>query len=262
MPKLVAMLRVKNGILFIDRWLSSIEPLVDEIVVVDNGSSDGTSEVLRRHPKVVAIEHTEGFHEGRDKILAYTRARERKPDWMLWLDVDEIFEERLTRAKLDQMMSSRLVTRYFFRRFHFVRDDRHIKAGLAHIFHNSYPDRVLWKEQQGGYFHNLKIHNGLICGIHGLPWVSTYRIKHFGPLYESNIREKTERYLALDPDQTDMYLRHLNENQKVRTLRWYEHDERPVFASLFTLLYTIVFLVAFPLKKLQARSSKSSGATE
>ena len=42
MAKLIVMLRVKDGIYFVHEWLACFEKLVDEIVVLDNGSTDGT----------------------------------------------------------------------------------------------------------------------------------------------------------------------------------------------------------------------------
>jgi glycosyltransferase involved in cell wall biosynthesis len=239
MPKLVSMLRVKDGILFVQKWLQNISPLVDEIVVVDNGSTDGTLEILQRHPKVVAIVRTEAFDEGRDKILGYKLARERHPDWVLWLDVDEIFEDRLTRKRLDKMMKSRLITRYFFRRFHFHRDYHHFEARLDKLIHTSYPDRVLWKEQRGAYFKNLRIHNGLIQGITGLAWVSNIRIKHLGGVDREYLSRKTSVYLAVDPALSAMYIDHRDQN--VETWEWREYHESPLIVSVQNLLMWALF---------------------
>src|SRR5687768_13417818 len=127
MPKLVIMLRVKDGMLFVHEWLERFEKLVDEIVALDNGSTDGTYEVLKAHPKVVDIVRTEGYNEGRDKNLLYSMMRKRNPDWCLWLDVDEIFEEELTRTDFDRLMNRSIVNKYAFRRFHFI--DREYFAG-------------------------------------------------------------------------------------------------------------------------------------
>jgi hypothetical protein len=44
MPKLVAMLGVKDGRLFIGRWLTCMENFIDELVVVDNGNTSSFSE--------------------------------------------------------------------------------------------------------------------------------------------------------------------------------------------------------------------------
>ena len=45
--KLVLLLRVKDGIFFVHEWLSCYEKLVDEIVVVDNGSTNAAGRRAR-----------------------------------------------------------------------------------------------------------------------------------------------------------------------------------------------------------------------
>ena len=226
MPKLVAMLRVKNGILFVDDWLRHIGPLVDEIVVVDNGSTDGTVERLRAHPQVVALEQTEGFQEGRDKRLAYELARQRQPEWMLWLDIDEWFEDRCTRAVLERMMASPTITRYFFRRFHFHKDAYSFEARFDKLCSIAVPDRVLWREQPGGYFLDVLIHCPAVLGITGRKKISSLRLKHYGALDSVYLQRKTEIYLAVDPARKEMYERH--RDQSVPVWPWYEYTERPL----------------------------------
>jgi len=247
MPKLVAMLRVKDGMLYVERWLRTMERLADDIVVVDNGSTDGTMDVLRNHPKVVSIDRTEGFHEGRDKVLAYQRARERRADWIIWLDVDEYFEERLDRAMLDVWMSSTGITRYFFRRFHMYRSEHRYLASPYSLWGICLPERVMWKDQPSGHFLNVKMHNGLIRGIQGRSRITPIRIRHFACLYPEHMREKTARYIQLDPGRTDMYLRHrdqvVNEAREQYSWPWHEYAERPVRVAAVNGLLNGLFLV-------------------
>jgi glycosyltransferase involved in cell wall biosynthesis len=245
MYKLVALLRVKDGILFLDQWLKRMEALVDEIVVVDNGSTDGTLEILKTHPKVVDIAQTEGFDEGRDKILVYDLARKRKPDWCIWLDVDEIFEDRLTRSDLDKLMQSLYFTKYRFRRFHLHNDKDHFQAAWSKLLITAWADRIMWKEQSSGYFHSLKIHNGNVQGIKGYTRFSVYRLKHYGYLHSDWIRKKTLLYLSVDNNPVNQKLYKKHENQKVKTWRWREKFNINSQLQVF-ILNLLLFLILIP----------------
>lgn len=244
MPKLVALLRVKDGILFINDWLLTMGKLVDEIVVVDNGSTDGTLEILQKHPKVVDIAQTVEFDEGRDKIMVYDMARKRNPDWCIWLDVDEIFENRLTRKQIDKMMNSKVITKYKFRRYHFHKDFYHFEARMDKLFEISWPSRTMWKEQESGYFENFKIHNGDIKGIKGKAKLSPFRIKHFGAVNKDYLEKKTNNYLIVDDDpaRKEMYVRNLN--QELKCWKWVEYDSNPIKVTLqnifFYMLHTLL----------------------
>jgi len=243
MPKLTSIMRVKDGMEFIHRWLDNIGPLVDEIILVDNGSTDGTLEVIKNHPKVVCIEHTVGYHEGRDKAILYKRARERKADWLLTLDVDEIFEKRMTRERIEKMMQSKLFTKYRFRRYHLFKDENHFKAGIRNLFHNSVHDREMWKDQPTGHFPPYKLHIGNPRGIKGLSCWTNIRLKHYSPLYSKKHQEKTKYYSEMDPKRAKMYDKHHNEI--VRTWRFYEFDEKP----LVVILQNLVYWFFFPMKR-------------
>jgi tetratricopeptide (TPR) repeat protein len=89
---------VRNEEPRLGRCLESVRGLVDEIVVVDTGSTDGTVEVARRHgASVHHFEWCEDFAAARNESIRHATG-----DWIMWLDADDIFPrenfERVRRA--------------------------------------------------------------------------------------------------------------------------------------------------------------------
>lgn len=210
MPKFVAMLRVKDGITFVHEWLECFERLVDEIVVLDNGSTDGTDKVLLAHPKVVDLVRTEGYNEGRDKNLLYARLRLRNPDWCIWVDIDEIFEPGLTRAHFDRLMSRSFVNKYAFRRFHFINREE-FAGSWFRLNYSAGHDRLMWREHPQGYFQDLIIDSPNIKGIPGLKVFTNFRLKHLGYISKDLVDKKADIYRAIIPEKEstlqEMYMK-------------------------------------------------------
>jgi glycosyltransferase involved in cell wall biosynthesis len=243
MPKLVVMLRIKDGIFFLHEWLSNIEKLADEIVVVDNGSADGTYEVLKAHPKVVDIVRTEGFNEGRDKNLLYAHARKRKPDWCLWIDVDEIFEPELTRKHFNRLMKQPYVNKYGFRRFHFI-DREYFAGSRARLYYSSGHDRLMWRESPTGYFENYIIDSPNVKGIKGLQWNTNFRIKHLGYINKEIVDRKAEIYRAIIPEKESTFQEMYLHNEK--PIKWIDDRNNPEVKKLNRLLDYLRFTTLLP----------------
>ena len=238
MAKLVMLLRVKDGIFFVHEWIACFEKLVDEIVVLDNGSTDGTDNVLKAHPKVVDFMRTEGYNEGRDKAMLYEAARKRKPDWCLWLDVDEIFEVELTRAHFDGLMNRSYVNKYAFRRFHFM-DMEHFAGSWFRLNYSSGHDRMLWRENPSGYFENKILDSPNVKGIKGLKVYTNFRLKHLGYISKELVDKKAEIYRAIPGEREatlqGMYLK----NEK--PIRWSDKRNSPRVILLNGLLNVLLF---------------------
>jgi glycosyltransferase involved in cell wall biosynthesis len=257
MAKLVVMLRVKDGIFFVREWLQCFEKIADEIVVLDNGSADGTYEVLVAHPKVVDIIRTEGYNEGRDKNLLYDLMRKRSPDWCLWVDVDEFFEPCLTRKHFNNLMRSKLVTQYAFRRFHFI-DRRHFAGSKFYLNYSAGPDRIMWREQASGYFENSILDSPNVKGIRGLKRVSNFRLKHMGYISKELVDKKAAIYNAIiSPEkQGNIQTMYLHNEKK---MLWQDNRNHPRVLVLNGLLNCLLLRQYFykAVAKIGGYSAKS-----
>ena len=255
MPKLVVQLRVKDGIFFVHDWLNCFEKIADEIVVLDNGSTDGTYEVLKASPKVVDIARTEGYNEGRDKNMMYAMARKRNPDWCLWLDIDEIFEPELTRKYFDRLMNRSWVNKYGFRRFHFV-DKDHFAGSWYRLNYSSGHDRIMWREAPSGYFENILIDSPNVKGIDGIQLNTNFRLKHTGYINKAIVDKKANIYRAIIPEKESTFQKMYMQNEK--PIKWIDNRKHPKVILLNALLSAIQFYNLFPRAYHKAKKMISS----
>ncbi|HEX6192334.1 MAG TPA: glycosyltransferase family 2 protein [Chitinophagaceae bacterium] len=85
----------RNEVDNIGRTLQSLQGLTDDIVVFDNGSSDGTQDIVKKYSARLIEGDWEGF--GKTKHKATMLARH---DWILSLDADEAIDEELRKSLL------------------------------------------------------------------------------------------------------------------------------------------------------------------
>lgn len=200
--KLVAILRIKNAKLTIRECFDKLSELVDEIVVVDNGSTDGTLGIYKKYPKVVIVKKTRGFDEGRDRNLVLTLARQRQPNWILWIDSDEIFEKVCTRKVLNGYMNgdANLV---MFRMFNFWLSKENYRVDGKWLFYTARPQRPLFRNLPTVHFSDQKLHGGNVLGITGKTITSPYRIKHYGYVYPEIIFRRNKNIARVGKKYSD-----------------------------------------------------------
>ena len=89
-PSLSLCMIVKDEEKFLPMCLDSIKDYVDEIIIVDTGSSDRTVEIARSYnAKVFHHPWENSFSKARNHSLGYATG-----DWIMWLDADEEVDER------------------------------------------------------------------------------------------------------------------------------------------------------------------------
>ncbi len=79
---------LKNEEAYIERSLLSIKDIADEIVAIDFGSEDGTTEILKKFNVNFKIaEWNDDFSDARNKLKSFC-----SEPWILMVDADEHFE--------------------------------------------------------------------------------------------------------------------------------------------------------------------------
>lgn len=200
--KLTAGIRVKNGRLWAQECLCSLSQFVDEICVLDDGSTDGTVEICRSFDTVTHLLRWEKsfFHEGIDRNCVMAMVKDTEPDWILMMDIDEVFEETIA-DELEWMLNHDEVAAWGFRMLHFWRGRTHFRVDGAwgrETVHHIHPR--LFRNQPGLHFPAQKIHGAHVVGLEGRCALSEVCIKHYGYSYPEEVQRKYDRYIHQDPE--------------------------------------------------------------
>lgn len=93
--KIIALLPVKNEEWILDTYLSSMKKIADEIIALDDNSTDRTREILNSNDVIIIeCEKMEAVNMSQKRNLLLDEGRKRGGTHFIWLDADESFDYR------------------------------------------------------------------------------------------------------------------------------------------------------------------------
>lgn len=188
MPSISAVLIVRNAASTVRRCLESIIDVVDEIVVVDGYSSDGTQRICREYTDKIFLRTPKGIAD-LDRNFALSKA---KGDWILYIDADEYISKELHDSVGD------LVKRKEIHGFAFPRINYSFSRPILHGFF--YPDYQIRLYQKAGVHYHGRIHE--LPQIQGKILKANLHIIHKNPDASKIFPKKMISYAIIFAHQT------------------------------------------------------------
>ncbi len=188
MKKLSIALAVYNEEKYLERCLSSIVDIADEIVIVDGGSTDGTLDIAKRfNARIIYADNPPIFHINKQKALDSCRS-----DWILQLDADEVVSPEL-KNEIQEVINTTTNCGFFIPRKnnfwgHWMR-----KTGV-------YPDYVIRLVKRGkARFPCKSVHEQI--DVDGSVGYLTHHLYHYSYETIADYWRKADTYTSLTADE-------------------------------------------------------------
>jgi glycosyltransferase involved in cell wall biosynthesis len=201
-PLLACLLPVRDGRQDLPGWFESVRRFADAVVALDDGSTDGTAELLEAEPLVRVLlrrpvrEGHAGWDDGGNRRLLLEAAGELRPTWVMFLDADERIDPA-DAAALREFLESAPAA-----------DDR----AYGFLVHRATEDLGSWDRAGLWAYRLFAWRPGLALPegrLHAVPVPAsiplerytrtTVRIQHLGGATEERRRDRYRKYREADP---------------------------------------------------------------
>jgi glycosyltransferase involved in cell wall biosynthesis/3D (Asp-Asp-Asp) domain-containing protein len=201
-PRLVCLLPVRNGETDLPGWLESAERFADAVVALDDGSTDGTRDLLAAHPLVTRtltnpVRPTyRGWDDAGNRNRLLAEAADLDPLWVFSLDADERLDEPDASA-LREFVSGEAIPglAYGFRVVRMIGSSDAYDRDSLWVYR-------LFGHETGARFPEQRLHFVPIpTSIPRRRWVKTsLRIMHLASLTEERRTARFRKYEEADPN--------------------------------------------------------------
>ncbi|GEM_PF-358790 len=201
MPKLIGLTRVRNERMLIKEHLDHLGKYCDEVYVFDDGSTDGTLEIIQKHPQVTGYLANPNWHPSafckRDplrlawknrKLFNFARRKSRatRDDWFLYIDSDERFEPDFPKT-VQKILNQKQYDTVCFELYDFfiTEEDKNLSyqgdiTALRKYCGTEYRIQQIFFRNLPGVFFPYGTHREAFGFDPRRIWYSPFKIKHYG----------------------------------------------------------------------------------
>ncbi|OXM85068.1 glycosyltransferase [Paenibacillus rigui] len=221
--KLTAIMQVHNEAnRYLELVLRELSEFVDEIVIVDDASTDDTAKLCRSFAKVKSLVtlHQSRFHQEWElRQFLWELAVLTEPDWILSVDADELYDAK-AKAHMRELINQDRYDWVGFRFYDFWGGTTHYREDEHWCIHHRHTrSLVRYMRELPCFYPRMAQHvPRLPLSYAALPgFLAELRVKHYGWAVSKEERHhKYLRYMERDPEgkwgSLDQYRSILDEN--------------------------------------------------
>lgn len=216
-----AVIITKNEAHIIGRTLESLAGVVDDIVIIDSGSTDDTLSICRKHKAHIIQTSWEGYGINKNKGIDAA-----KHNWILNIDADETIDEVLKQSILSQPLKiEKEVFEIRFKNFFCGKWIRYGEWGFDKHIRLFNRNAVRWNT--AAVHESLQLPDGVICIL------LKGNILHFTTHSLEEFNSKTTAYAMLNAE------KYFQQGKKANLFKQYLS---PVFSFLQNYFFKLGFL--------------------
>ena len=199
---LVCLVPARNAELDLPGLLECVSGFCDAVVALDDGSTDGTWDVLNAHPLVKILlrnprrEDYRGWDDAENRNRLIEATEQLNPEWLISLDADERIDDRDAASLRDFLATDALPgCAYGFRHVPMRDDGEHFLPKYQWVYR-------VFSAEPGQRFPNQKLHFVPVpTSIPRYRWIrTTLRIQHYGGMTSERRLLRFHKYLEADPN--------------------------------------------------------------
>ena len=217
---------------FLEKMLEHTKKFVDQVLIIDDASTDNTvkicEDILSDIPHKIIVNDKSMFqNEVKLRKKQWKETLALNPDWILFLDADEIFEDKINEV-INYLINNNDIDLYCFKLFDMWNENEYRDDELWNAHKRYMPFLLRYQPNFRYKFKNTSQHCGRMpYNVLNLDYANLdIRIKHYGWSREEDRKKKYDRYMELDSEgkngNLEQYKSILDENPHLE--RFYDEN--------------------------------------